>query len=145
MNDQSVAHMLSVIYPKLEAQLMLAKNVQLIEALQEIKIHEGDTNFLAPQCQYIIGKLEGQYCCLGHMGGFYRIILQAAIEWLSVNCSLFSCFSVVLFRGSACNDCAVYFCASDSSTGCGLFLASGMTTSFWREVDKRLSFLPNNK
>ncbi len=62
MNDQSVAHMLSVIYPKLEAQLMLAKNVQLIEALQEIKIHEGETNFLAPQCQYIIGK-EGNEAC----------------------------------------------------------------------------------
>ena len=35
---------------------MLAKNVQLIEALQEIRIHEEDTSFLSPQCQYILGE-----------------------------------------------------------------------------------------
>lgn len=34
---------------------MLAKNVQLIEALQEIKVHEEDTSFLSPQCQFILG------------------------------------------------------------------------------------------
>ena len=55
MNDLSVSHMLDIIFPKLEAQLMLAKNVQLIEALQEIKLNEEDTSFLSPQCQLILG------------------------------------------------------------------------------------------
>lgn len=35
---------------------MLAKNVQLIEALQELKVHEKDVSFLSPQCQFILGK-----------------------------------------------------------------------------------------
>ena len=35
---------------------MLAKNVQLVEALQEIRIHEEDTSFLSPQCQFILGE-----------------------------------------------------------------------------------------
>ena len=35
---------------------MLAKNCQLIEALQEVQIHEQDTSFLSPQCQFILGK-----------------------------------------------------------------------------------------
>ena len=56
LDDSSVPHVLRLIYPRLEGQLMLAKNVQLIEALQEIRIHEEDTSFLSPQCQYILGK-----------------------------------------------------------------------------------------
>ena len=48
--------MLRLIHPRLEAQLMLAKNCQLIEALQEVQIHEQDTAFLSPQCQFILGK-----------------------------------------------------------------------------------------
>ena len=56
LNDASVAHVLGLIFPKLEGQLMLAKNVQLIEALQEIQAHEKDTSFLSPQCQFILGK-----------------------------------------------------------------------------------------
>ena len=56
LNDASVSHMLRLIYPRLEAQLMLAKNCQLIEALQEVQIHEQDTSFLSPQCQFILGK-----------------------------------------------------------------------------------------
>ena len=48
--------MLRLIHPRLEAQLMLAKNCQLIEALQEVQIHEQDTAFLSPQCQFILGN-----------------------------------------------------------------------------------------
>lgn len=49
-------HMLRLIYPRLEAQLMLAKNVQLIEGLREIEIHEQNaSSCLSPQCQYILG------------------------------------------------------------------------------------------
>ena len=39
----------------LEEQILLAKNVQLIEALEELKIHENDVSFLSPQCQFILG------------------------------------------------------------------------------------------
>ena len=34
LDDQSIPHMLELIFPKLEDQVMLAKNVQLIDALQ---------------------------------------------------------------------------------------------------------------
>ena len=56
--------MLGILFPKLEGQLMLAKNVQLIEALQEIKIHEEDTSFLSPQCQLILGKSSSLIFCI---------------------------------------------------------------------------------
>ena len=48
--------MLRLIHPQLEAQLMLAKNVQLINGLQEIQIHEQNvSSCLSPQCQFILG------------------------------------------------------------------------------------------
>ena len=55
LDDTTIPHVLGIIFPKLEGQLMLAKNVQLIEALQEVKVHEDDTSFLSPQCQFILG------------------------------------------------------------------------------------------
>ena len=55
LSEASIPHVLGMIFPKLESQLMLAKNVQLLEALQEVKIHEEDTSFLSPQCQFILG------------------------------------------------------------------------------------------
>ncbi len=63
INEESVPHMLRLIYPRLESQLMLAKNIQLIDALRELHIHEGDVSFLAPQCQYILGKRMIISCC----------------------------------------------------------------------------------
>lgn len=57
LDKNSVSHFIRLIYPKLESQLMLAKNVQLAEALNEIKIHEKDTSFLSTQCQYILSKI----------------------------------------------------------------------------------------
>lgn len=58
IKEDSIPHMLSLLHPRLEAQLMLAKNVQLIDALQELQIHEGDVSFLSPQCQYILENAE---------------------------------------------------------------------------------------
>ena len=49
-------HILKLLFPKLERQLTLAKSVQVIDALQEIKIHEEDVSFLHPQWLYILGK-----------------------------------------------------------------------------------------
>ena len=43
---------------------MLAKNCQLIEALQEVEIHEKDTTFLSPQCQFILGKGSSHFAYL---------------------------------------------------------------------------------
>ena len=34
LDDKSIPHMLELIFPKLEDQVMLAKNVQLIDGLQ---------------------------------------------------------------------------------------------------------------
>ncbi len=59
LDDSSVGHLLRLIYPRLEQQLMLAKNVQLIEALQELKAHEEDISFLSPQCLFILGEGKG--------------------------------------------------------------------------------------
>lgn len=57
INDNSVPHILRIIHPRLEDQMMLAKNIQLIEPLKELQIHEGgEMSFLAPQCQYILGN-----------------------------------------------------------------------------------------
>lgn len=57
LDEASVDHMLRLIHPQLEAQLMLAKNVQLIEGLQEIQIHEqNSSSCLSPQCQFILGR-----------------------------------------------------------------------------------------
>ena len=57
LDEASVEHMLRIIHPRLEAQIMLAKNVQLVEGLQEIEIHEQNpSSCLSPQCQYILGR-----------------------------------------------------------------------------------------
>ena len=56
LDESSVPHILKLLFPKLERQLMLAKSVQVIDALQEIKIHEEDVSFLHPQWLYILGE-----------------------------------------------------------------------------------------
>ena len=38
-----------MIYPKLESQLLLSRKIQLIDALNELRVHEGDTSFMPPQ------------------------------------------------------------------------------------------------
>ncbi|XP_055938767.1 Bardet-Biedl syndrome 7 protein homolog isoform X3 [Argiope bruennichi] len=54
INDESVPHMLRFIHPKLEYQLLLAKKVQVIDALKDLKVHESDLSFLAPEYQEIL-------------------------------------------------------------------------------------------
>ncbi|KAK6298582.1 hypothetical protein J4Q44_G00316370 [Coregonus suidteri] len=44
INDDSVGHTLKMIHPKLEYQLLLAKKVQLIDALKDLQVHEGNTD-----------------------------------------------------------------------------------------------------
>ena len=76
INEDSLAHVLQLIHPKLEYQLLLAKKVQLIDALkvcstcydwfqiglkwlnllsfQELEAHENDLGFLTPEYKHIL-------------------------------------------------------------------------------------------
>jgi Bardet-Biedl syndrome 7 protein len=55
VNDDSVLHTLELLHPKLEAQLLLAKQVALIEPLKDLAAHETEgTDFLSPEYQFIL-------------------------------------------------------------------------------------------
>ncbi|XP_070273011.1 BBSome complex member BBS7 [Myotis yumanensis] len=58
INEMSVKHTLGLIHPKLEYQLLLAKKVQLIDALKELQVHEGNTDFLIPEYRCILEEAE---------------------------------------------------------------------------------------
>ena len=58
VNDDSVIHALKLLYPKLENQLLLAKQVALIEALKDLASHEEDTSFFAPEYLHILNNAE---------------------------------------------------------------------------------------
>ena len=64
MNDESVIHTLELLHPKLESQLLLAKQVALIEPLKDLAAHEDDTSFLSPEYSYILDNavdLQAQF------------------------------------------------------------------------------------
>uniref|UniRef100_H2Y5K2 Bardet-Biedl syndrome 7 protein homolog n=1 Tax=Ciona savignyi TaxID=51511 RepID=H2Y5K2_CIOSA len=54
VNDASMRGAIQLFHPKLDEQLMLAKKVQLLDALQELQTHEGNMEFLAPEYQQIL-------------------------------------------------------------------------------------------
>ncbi|XP_016117674.1 Bardet-Biedl syndrome 7 protein-like, partial [Sinocyclocheilus grahami] len=56
VNEDSVSHTLRMIHPKLEYQLILAKKVQLIDALKELQVHEGNAGFLIPEYRSILDE-----------------------------------------------------------------------------------------
>ena len=58
VNDDSVIHALKLLYPKLENQLLLAKQVALIEPLKDLASHEEDTSFFAPEYLHILNNAE---------------------------------------------------------------------------------------
>nr|XP_020637125.1 Bardet-Biedl syndrome 7 protein isoform X1 [Pogona vitticeps] len=58
INEISVNHTLKLIHPKLEYQLMLAKKVELIDALKELQAHEGNMDFLIPEYRSILEEAE---------------------------------------------------------------------------------------
>ncbi|XP_038625212.1 Bardet-Biedl syndrome 7 protein isoform X1 [Tachyglossus aculeatus] len=58
INEVSISHTLKLIHPKLEYQLLLAKKVQLIDALKEMEVHEGNTNFLIPEYRSILEEAD---------------------------------------------------------------------------------------
>ncbi|XP_070391048.1 BBSome complex member BBS7-like isoform X2 [Dermacentor albipictus] len=58
INYDSIAHTLRMIHPKLEYQLILAKKVQLVEALKDLKVYEGNADCLAPEYQEILARSD---------------------------------------------------------------------------------------
>ncbi|XP_041130154.1 Bardet-Biedl syndrome 7 protein [Polyodon spathula] len=58
VNEESVNHTLKLIHPKLEYQLILAKKVQLIDALKELQVHEGNVDFLIPEYRSILEEAD---------------------------------------------------------------------------------------
>ncbi|KAG8454093.1 hypothetical protein GDO86_000653 [Hymenochirus boettgeri] len=58
INEESVGHTLRMIHPKLEYQLLLAKKVQLIDALKELQVHEGNMDFLIPEYRSILEEAD---------------------------------------------------------------------------------------
>ncbi|XP_046582061.1 Bardet-Biedl syndrome 7 protein homolog isoform X2 [Haliotis rubra] len=58
VNDESIPHTLSLIHPRLEHQLLLAKKVQLVDALKELAVHESDTSFLSAEYQQILKEAD---------------------------------------------------------------------------------------
>ncbi|CAL4090214.1 unnamed protein product, partial [Meganyctiphanes norvegica] len=84
VSEESVVHALHLLHPRLEAQLMLAKQVSLIDALREVAAHESDTSFLSPEYQNILDKadnLQTQYrkqpC---HLERLYGMITDLYID-----------------------------------------------------------------
>eukprot|EP00095_Tigriopus_kingsejongensis_P011869 maker-scaffold180_size281610-snap-gene-0.36 protein:Tk11869 transcript:maker-scaffold180_size281610-snap-gene-0.36-mRNA-1 annotation:"bardet-biedl syndrome 7 protein homolog" len=64
VNDESVTHTLKLLHPKLESQLLLAKQVAMIEPLKDLAAHEDNISFLSPEFQYILehaDDLQGQF------------------------------------------------------------------------------------
>ena len=50
--------MLYRLHPKLEHQLLLAKRVQLIDALKELEVYENDTSFLTEEYREILDNAD---------------------------------------------------------------------------------------
>ncbi|XP_077518922.1 BBSome complex member BBS7-like [Amblyomma americanum] len=84
INDDSITHTLRMIHPKLEHQLILAKKVQLVEALKDLKVYEGNVDCLAPEYQDILARsdeLEAEFkrqpC---HLERLYGMITDLYID-----------------------------------------------------------------
>ncbi|XP_043917464.1 Bardet-Biedl syndrome 7 protein [Protopterus annectens] len=84
INEESVNHTLRLIHPKLESQLLLAKKVQLIDALKELQVHEGNTDFLIPEYRSILEKsdhlLEEYKKQPAHLERLYGMITDLFID-----------------------------------------------------------------
>ncbi|KAB7495673.1 Bardet-Biedl syndrome 7-like protein [Armadillidium nasatum] len=80
VSEESIDHALYLLHPRLEAQLLLAKQVSLIEPLRELSSQESDSSFLSPEYQFILDHaddLQLQYrkqpC---HLERLYDICIQ---------------------------------------------------------------------
>lgn len=84
INEESVTHTLRMIHPKLEYQLMLARKVQLIDALKELQVHEGNADFLIPEYRNILDEsanlLEEYKKQPAHLERLYGMITDLFID-----------------------------------------------------------------
>lgn len=84
INEESVNHTLRMIHPKLEYQLMLARKVQLIDALKELQVHEGNADFLIPEYRNILDEsanlLEEYKKQPAHLERLYGMITDLFID-----------------------------------------------------------------
>ncbi|TNM98925.1 hypothetical protein fugu_013489 [Takifugu bimaculatus] len=84
INDDSVNHTLKMIHPKLEYQLLLARKVQLIDALKELQVHEGNADFLIPEYRSILDEsanlLEEYKKQPAHLERLYGMITDLFID-----------------------------------------------------------------
>ncbi|XP_063046463.1 Bardet-Biedl syndrome 7 protein [Engraulis encrasicolus] len=84
INEDSVCHTLQMIHPKLEYQLLLAKKVQLIDALKELQVHEGNADFLIPEYRSILDEaahLQDEYKKQpAHLERLYGMITDLFID-----------------------------------------------------------------
>uniref|UniRef100_A0A671MP00 Cyclin-A2-like n=1 Tax=Sinocyclocheilus anshuiensis TaxID=1608454 RepID=A0A671MP00_9TELE len=84
VNEDSVSHTLQMIHPKLEYQLILAKKVQLIDALKELQVHEGNADFLIPEYCSILDEsaqlLEEYKKQPAHLERLYGMITDLFID-----------------------------------------------------------------
>ncbi|XP_068440993.1 Bardet-Biedl syndrome 7 protein isoform X2 [Clinocottus analis] len=84
INDDSVSHTLKMIHPKLEYQLLLARKVQLTDALKELQVHEGNADFLIPEYRNILDEsanlLEEYKKQPAHLERLYGMITDLFID-----------------------------------------------------------------
>ncbi|XP_051915384.1 Bardet-Biedl syndrome 7 protein isoform X1 [Hippocampus zosterae] len=84
INDDSVSHTLKMIHPKLEYQLVLARKVQLIDALKELELHEGNADFLIAEYRTILDEsaslLEEYKRQPAHLERLYGMITDLFID-----------------------------------------------------------------
>uniref|UniRef100_A0A671W8M7 Bardet-Biedl syndrome 7 protein homolog n=1 Tax=Sparus aurata TaxID=8175 RepID=A0A671W8M7_SPAAU len=84
IDDDSVSHTLKMIHPKLEYQLLLARKVQLIDALKELQVHEGNADFLIPEYRNILDEsaslLEEYKKQPAHLERLYGMITDLFID-----------------------------------------------------------------
>ncbi|XP_062281437.1 Bardet-Biedl syndrome 7 protein-like [Scomber scombrus] len=84
INDDSVSQTLKIIHPKLEYQLLLAKKVQLIDALKELQVQEGNADFLIPEYRSILDDstilLEEYKKHSAHLERLYGMITDLFID-----------------------------------------------------------------
>ncbi|XP_044219978.1 Bardet-Biedl syndrome 7 protein isoform X1 [Thunnus albacares] len=84
ISDDSVSHTLKMIHPKLEYQLLLARKVQLIDALKELQVHEGNADFLIPEYRNILDEstnlLEEYKKQPAHLERLYGMITDLFID-----------------------------------------------------------------
>ncbi|XP_019647281.1 PREDICTED: Bardet-Biedl syndrome 7 protein homolog [Branchiostoma belcheri] len=92
LSDESIPHTLQLIHPRLEYQLLLAKKVQLIDALKELQIHETDLSFLSAEYVNILenaDELQAEYkrqpCALERLYGMITDLFIDKHKFKGVN------------------------------------------------------------